>query len=406
VLPSTAYVGVPAVGVDGEADGLVAWQRVVVEDAGRSLSAIEFVERRRGGAWTRARTLATGLRAATADRMAAAVNARGDAVVAWVPDSPTVELPILFTATRHGLTGRWILHATARLRGLAFGFYEDLPAGRATVVYVQTSGSGPTAQSILRIARTAVARPRWHLRPEVLRPPAFPSFALNRAGTVLVGWRDGPSLRSAQWAPSRGWEQPQDIASPGPGMFGPGLALSQAGRALAGWGVAGPPGQVATAARDGRGFPWQPDAALQPADGEGPALAINDRGDEVAAWLVGLGVVPGSSTVQAAVRRPGEAWGAPQVLLGNANSGESIPFVGAAALADDGRAFLILGTLGSLDYRRTVAAIRGPSDAGWSVQGLLDDDGPVARFGEDGSAVVAWGLGESGVVVSEYRPDR
>lgn len=123
-----------------------------------------------------------------------------------------------------------------------------------------------------------------------------------------------------------------------------------------------------------------------------PVLAVNDRGEAAAAWIEDRSDV--SDRLWLALRRPGQAFATPTVLLGKGNlSGVDVAFgeggdlVVAAVRNVDGRA-------------RIVARVRRAGHGFGEVQDLGPNRGIAtvrAAMAPTGRAVVAWGTQDGGI---------
>lgn len=123
-----------------------------------------------------------------------------------------------------------------------------------------------------------------------------------------------------------------------------------------------------------------------------PVLAVNDRGEAAAAWIEDRSDV--SDRLWLALRRPGQAFATPTVLLGKGNlSGVDVAFgeggdlVVAAVRNVDGRA-------------RVVARVRRAGHGFGDVQDLGPNRGVAtvrAAMAATGRAVVAWGTQDGGI---------
>jgi hypothetical protein len=406
---SAAEYSPPRVAVAG-GNAVVAWsyRRLRMPAAPQVLQLSE--RRGRAGAWIRR----PGIRLPASAFAPAAVrtNARGDVAILVVAGSG--EAARLLAVTRPGARGRWSVSAVARVSSLTYTLLALDGAGRVTAAWVQRRAGGPF---VVRVARSAVGRAAWLLSSDVLRvqPNPFvgidtgPALSLNDRGQLLAGWREpaglGTRLLSAMRAPGKHWRAPQLIAESDTNGFAPSLALSPGGSAIAGWsGAFSAVSAKMVALRPREGSAWGPAETVGSGDGGGPFVALSDRGDALAMWGTGQETTQ-LIHILAAVRRPGQGWPAP-TLLHTRDTGGSPIFVSVpgGAVANDGSAFVFISEEERASPGATLAALHTPAGGQWSVQGILQRDGPVPAVDSDGSAAVAWGNTDGPIEVMDYTP--
>jgi hypothetical protein len=336
---------------------VAAWVRAPSGTSGRA--RVQVATRRSPAArWTRPRLLS----GPGTDRPRVAVNARGDAVVAWVRGRGIV------AAVRRGPAGAWSVAPVAA----GAGAVQDLRvvidrSGRPTALWSERSGSG----FVVRVAARASARAGWAPRPPRLATPgpAPPSVALSRGG-ALVAWEASGALRAARTS-AGSFERP---AEPAGEAADPVAALSGTGTGLAAWSAALPGGTSVTlaAGRSARASGWS--VAEDVGIGLRPVAALNDRGDAVLAWSLDE---PGRAQgVEAATRRGMRgAWRASTVVARRTCQCALV----AAGAAVDGRGTAVVAwhrdDAGGAGGGGTAAL--GPSSAAWSRAPILP--GRLAR---------------------------
>jgi hypothetical protein len=206
---------------------------------------------------------------------ALAVDARGDAVIAW---------------TAYGAGGEQV-RAAYRLAGRAWqpprtlsltGEIADDPRvaldarGRALVVWRASPPS--TGSSHLRLEMAARGRTgSWGTAKMICACSANFAFAMNASGQTLVVWspESGGLWAKIRSATGR-WSMRQEISSIGSADFYLPVALNSRGAAVVAW-LEQPPGQ----------FGFQLTVAIRPAHGRfGPPQVVG--GDAYWGWALGL----------------------------------------------------------------------------------------------------------------------
>ncbi len=361
---------------------LAAWVRAPSGTSGRARVHIA-TRPSPSGRWSPPRALS----GAGTDQPRVAVNARGDAVVAWVRGRGIV------AAVRRGPAGAWSVARVATGPGAIRDLRVAIDrAGRPTALWSERAGSG----HVVRVAARASARAGWALRPPRLTTPGPvpPSVALSRAG-ALVAWEEDGAMRAARTSGGT-FERP---AEPAGEAADPVVALSGTGAGLAAWSAALPGGTSVTlaAGRSAQAGGWS--VAEDVGIGLRPVAALNDRGDAVLAWSLDE---PGRAQgVEAATRSgPRGSWRATTVVARRtcecalAAAGAAVDGRGTAIVAwhrDDGGAIGGGGT-----------ASLGPSSAAWShapvLPGRLTRAPAVAGDAVSGAVAVWVETGRAGGV--------
>ena len=260
-----------------------------------------------------------------AARPRAAVNALGDAAVAWVGDRAIV------AAVRRGPAGRWSASLVAR----ADGTIRDLRlaidrVGRPMVLWSEAMDSGFVA----RVASRPSASAGWRVRPARIGTPGptAPALALSAGAGALVAWTDdGRTLASR--TVTGDFEAPREVAGEAGGR--PAAAIGPAGTTLTAWSARLPGGTsvVQAAGRTDPGDAWgEPDDV---GIGTTPVAALNEDGDAVVAWS--LGGAGGPQGVESVTRTgPTGAWRATTVVP--RRSCNCTLRVAGVGVADDGTA--------------------------------------------------------------------
>jgi hypothetical protein len=236
--------------------------------------------------------------------------------------------------------------------------------------------------------------------------PTAPRVALDMIGDAVALWGSyhgsQAEIRSAVLPAGKGWKAPVALASTGGEALADGLALTEAGEALAAWTVGTDGSEVIQTASMAPHGSWTPAGSLTgPERHVGQAvLATDAAGDALVDWDSVNG--GGANVVHARARPAGSGWLRALNLSGPAESA----FIGGAGLDGSGNAVQLFsrGTAGSI---RTVEAsefpIRGaligpPSIPATGTAGVpvamslpaLDELGPLATvdwsFGDGSSA--------------------
>ncbi|HTI34375.1 MAG TPA: hypothetical protein VL422_11900 [Miltoncostaea sp.] len=282
--PSVAAADVAA-GAGGRA--VAAWLRT--DRTGPRV----LVSSRAGGRWSPPRVISGG----GAARPRAAVNALGDATVAWVRAGRVV------AAVRRGPAGRWSASEVAR----ADGAVQDLRlaidrTGRPTVLWSEAAED----RYVARIARRPSAAAGWVTRPARIGTggAAPPSLALSPGAGALVAWSDGGRTLASRTVDGT-FEPAREVAGEATGRAA--AAIGPTGTALTAWSARLPGGTsvVQAAGRSAPAGEW-----AEPDDlgiGATPVAAVNDEGDALVAWS--LGGAGGPQGVEAVTRNgPTGSW--------------------------------------------------------------------------------------------------
>lgn len=413
----TAGTSLACAALAARGEALVAWI-IPAAPADRAARWRVRVRVRHGvrAPWQRPITIAV-VRARMVSPPVVALNARGDALVAWRPQGRAVQL-----AARSGRSGRWRVAALPSGPALAgdpgvvafAGARVALaPSGAAAMVWATQERSGgaigPGAMPgryVVRGARRASRGGSWQPSPALpLEPVADlgwtvlqPRLAVDARGDAAALWialapQSAPTplaqgaIRAARRTGDGPWSAPATLADPaGPGD----VALAANGRAAAAWqGRAGgpePPPPLGIALGEPGATGW---SALQagPDSGRQPRVAVNARGDVLVGW--GSPLVPGEPASErfvahAAIRPAGGSWG--QIGTFPATGQTAFADLGPA-LDETGRGYVAWDT-GSVTVEARANAAAG-SAAGWPAGGRLSAPGSGARVvaGPDGTAL-------------------
>lgn len=276
-----------------------------------------------GGTWQSPAAVAPGT---TANQVQLVVDARGDAVAAWIAND-------VVRAASRPAGGAW--QAPVDLSSGALGTYQSRGGLRLSVgaggdvAAVWVRGATPdtvnaTVQSAVRPAGAA-----WQAQEDVFVGGAYtglPAVAVDARGTAIVVWADrqpvysGPVYAAVRPAGGR-WEPPTTLAGAGSSAQ---VAIDARGDATAIWDTGGLgryewASQVRSAVRPAGGT-WAQPVTVQGVPGRAvaPQIAIDAGGDAVAAWTYHLVTdpfaTPDPDVVQGAVRPAGGAWQPPAAV--------------------------------------------------------------------------------------------
>ena len=184
------------------------------------------------------------------------------------------------------------------------------------------------------------------------------------------------------------WLAPQDISGPGGNADVPQIAVDAAGDAFAVWQRWNGPNLIIETAARPAGTVWQPVQFLsaQGADAHDPQIAVDPAGDAVAVWYRSNGLY---YVIQAAVRRAGSVWTAPQDLsAGGANA-----YFPQVAIDQAGNALAVW--YGFTGAGWIVQAAEHPVSGAWSAPQDLSAPGrdaefPQVAFDRFGNALAVW----------------
>lgn len=294
--PAGSSATVPDVAITADGDAIVAWV---------TGSAMKTTVRQ-DGAWGAVETRAGG---ASPGAPAVAMNADGYGRLAWrstvtgfahlvlaghAPGAGWGATDLLFGSARPD-TPRPDLAVSDGGSAVAYGSDGDVLARIDT-------GGGWIEEAVVGSAATSA-----------------PRVAIAPSGVVVVVWRGTHVGRSAIWAARHtgaGWETPTPVASSVATLSAPDVAVGGTGEAVVAWSEpTGTDAVVWTASATGGTWsdPVPVVLSLDTTAGA-PGVAMGQDGAALVAWDQDS---PDGTTVRAAVRPPGGAWGAPTALGSN-----------------------------------------------------------------------------------------
>ncbi len=319
---------------------------------------------------------------------------RGAAVIAW-PQGGVLE------AAARGAGAAW--SRPVRVGALGQEFEEASLAvderGRATLAWVDARGAGTEVE-----AANAVAGARWGPR-RLLTPGRLqgvsPQLALGPGGTVELVTVGGPGNEAEQivlWrrSPSGRWSRARVVADMRDrGPVEPQIAVDAAGETLLAWRTERDNGlrmDTLTLRPDGR--LEGPVEVLAPRIGRERRsahdlrLAVDARGDAVLAWdyegIASSQLADVTGPIEAAVRKPGARFGAPEAAVPGGHAGGPVASIDAR-----GRASIVFSSgSGAIDATRHTRS-------GWTAPRRISkagvrSEGPEVARGPSGEVLATW----------------
>lgn len=376
---------VPSVAMNAAGDAIVAWQR----SSGPSLLAQASL-RPAGASFSAPLTLGPAGSAALGPPQAA-IDGAGNTIVVWQrPD---------------GLAPSTIVQAAIRPSGGAFGEPVTLsatgavsahphiamnPAGDAIVVWDRVAGQDAIVQAAVRPAGSVFSAP-LDVSAAGLQSP-LPRAAVDAAGTATVVWTQTTAAGATAQAATRAaggapFSAPVDLSATGV-VGGTQVATNAGGETVAVWERVDTSTRFVQAAirPAGGAFSAPADLSLFGADASAPQVAIDADGNAVAVWTRFDGP---TRVVQIATRPRDGTFGLPGTL--SLGGGEArAPQVGVSPGGD------VVVTWQRSDGANTIVqAVARRAGAGFGPTADLSAAGrdavaPQAGIGADGDAIVAW----------------
>ena len=304
---STFDSTIPIVVMNGSGNGLAAWVHTTDSMADKEIDILALLPNGKTGGLTTVSATGT-----SASDVTAAINANGDAVVAWAR-SGDVE-----AVTRQGLGGTFTDTTNpAKIDPLGSSPTAAIDGAGNAVVVMEHSG---TTVSANRHAPGGL----WLAAPETLTPgggDAFmnPTVAANDNGAMVVGFLDNTGVNQiaseVSGTVAAGWGGSPTVKalSADSVSHGPGVTVARNGSALVGWTTSS---AVQTSSRPAGGsFPAAGTvSSIATGTPDDFALGGSARGDAIVAWST-FDTQFMENDVRAAVRPAGAgSFGAPMVV--------------------------------------------------------------------------------------------
>lgn len=372
------------VAIDPRGNAVAVWQR-----SNGTVSVIQAATRRAGGATWSAPVDLSGDEA-SGELPRVAIDAAGEAVATW-EESYSVNTVQVATLSP---TGAWSAPLTLSETGRNSSDPKVAmsPAGEAVVVWAGADSAGAAiAQEATRPAGAA-----WTIPVKLSaegQNAELPAVAIDPSGATVVAWsrNDGSNfiVQEKSRPPGGIWGFTANLSKPGGGAGAPSVAIDPAGDAVVSWQRYDGSHEVVQAARrTGETGPWSAPVDLSRAEEAGwsSVAALDDAGDATVGWEALYG---NSHLVAVAESAAGSsAWSAPTVLSGAGETGFE------PALAVDPRGDAIAAWTTRTPGAEVLQAARRVAGA-WSVPVDLSPTGTenkaaAVAIDEWGDAVTAW----------------
>jgi hypothetical protein len=302
----------PVVVLNRSGSGLIAWIHTVDSMADKEIDILTVLPNGKTGALTTVSASGT-----SASNITAAINADGDAVVAWQQGAKVLAV------TRHGVNGAFTKTSTPdTLDPLGTNPVAAIDgSGNAIVVMEHHTGIIQTIAESHHLPGGSTWSPAATLSPTGGHAFTAPDVAANAGGAIVVAFLDNGIVSFVTGTTAAGWGTPTVKAlSADTASHGPNVTVAASGAALVGWTTSS---AVQTSSRpSGGNFPAAGNVASIPTDiPDDFALGGSARGDVIVAWSTfDTGVM--KNVVRAAVRSAGAgAFGAPKIVSNTQNYG-------------------------------------------------------------------------------------
>ncbi len=281
-------------------------------------------------------------------------------------------------------------------------------SGDVAVVWERTAGDGETViQTDYRPAGGAWQAPVDISQATETASADEPWIAVDEVGDATAVWKQQGIIRSAYRPAGASWQAPVAVSEEGVEALTPQAAVDAAGDATAVWMVFSGSKLVARTAYRPAGEGWQAPAPLSALGEEAgdPQIALDAHGATTVVWR---NSDSGVASVRGVYRPAGGEWGEPTRISAPGEATE------APHLAVDARGDTIAAWAGSNnkagEYDRAASSYR-PASGEWEERKQLSEDGGNAypqsvAFDQEGNAAIAWQRSDStgNVIQVDYRP--
>ena len=215
-----------------------------------------------------------------------AVDAKGDAVAAWLYDNEGVEA--IYASVRPASTGIWGTPTKLSTYKIAYGPHVAIDAeGEAVVIWEASNDSGVSyiVQAATGSASTGIWKSAVNVSPEHQISNSA-ELALNATGEAVTIWRSNSGLIEGAVGSAGAWQTPSDISGASPDARSPQVTIDSHGDAVAVWeAYNGTEEFIAGTSRPAAGS-WQTPVTLTEhgVSGRFPEVAADASGDVIAAW--------------------------------------------------------------------------------------------------------------------------
>ncbi len=304
----------PVVVLNRSGNGLVSWIHTVDNMADKEIDILTLLPNGKTGALTTVSANGT-----SASNITAAINANGDAVVAWEQGAKVLAV------TRQGLNGAFTKTSTPdTLDPLATNPVAAVDGnGNAVVVMNHNTGIIQTIAESHHLPGGSTWSPAATLSPTGGHAFTAPDVSTNAGGAIVVAFLDNGIVSFVTGTAAAGWGTPTVKAlSTDTASHGPNVTVATSGAAVVGWTTSS---AVQTSSRPAGGsFPAAGNVASIPTDiPDDFALGGSARGDVIVGWTT-FDTQVMRNVVHAAVRPDGAAgFGAPKVVSNTQNYGST-----------------------------------------------------------------------------------
>ncbi len=366
VSPPGANADSPRVLLDAAGDAFATWTL----ESSSDVYVIEAAFRPVGGAWQAPVVVSDPSR--SSDRPAIAVDPAGDAVIVWQGLGSGNET---IGAAVRPAAGTW--QAPVAISESSLEGSEPAVAisagGEATAVWQSSNGASKTITAASRPAGGAWSAP---VKVSSSGNETSPAIAVNANGGAVAAWiSNGNDIAGAARRVGSKWAAPSYVPYTEWQPSAPRVGLDMVGDAVALWGsYHDSEAEIRTAVLpSGKG--WKPAVALSSTGGEALAdgLALSEAGEAVALWTVGS---PGAEVIQTATMSSPGGWSAPAPLTGPEKH------IGEAVLATGPAGDQLLDWNSGSSATATVVHLRArPAGGGWLAPLNLSGAGESAVIG-------------------------
>ncbi|MRR54907.1 MAG: hypothetical protein EG822_10420 [Deltaproteobacteria bacterium] len=326
-----------------------------------------------------------------------AVNAKGDAIVAWVHTDLGEFIQTVQTA-RYTVSSGWSTpQQLTPPNNMVFNL--DIALDASSNAVIAWEGLNPTSRRNIVVSYSMSAS-GWdspHTFGADNRFAQYPKIAVDSAGNAFVLWLEGESYPNNvyvnRYSPDTGWSSPQQIATNvGPAAW-TNISFDNSGNAMAVWGQSDSSDYPRIySCRYVAGSGWGSSEAVDSntLDSIEPALTVDSSGSFRSVWVQFNGT---GNDIYGSRYAAGSGWGAPQ-LIGTGGNARS-PRVATDGL---GNAFAVWQQYDPSDVNpgdAKVYANRFTAGSGWGSQRQLKNasggaDAPELAVDSLGHATVIW----------------
>lgn len=405
----------PRVAVDAMGNAVAVWQQPDLSPLGyESIWASRFTP---ATGWGPAEILDIGDGVAESPQVA--VDPSGNAIAVWQQsDGTRTNLWANHYSVGVGWGGAILIElddtGDAELPLTAFGPSQSIgidAAGNAMVAWLLVAPEPPTLGNDLTynaVVSRYTPSGGWEAQVHLSGNASDPQIGVDASGNAIALWRlrpnsggGGQTVYASNYTAGSGWGPFPLFVSSSTALRGPRMAVDSVGNAVVAWSSCGDPDfcDDVFVNRYAPATGWEGEQVIfsDPAVSQTPAVAINDAGDIVVAWML-IDSYPTTSLW--ARRYTGGAWQGVEQLDSGGQFGEPTAAIdaGGNAIVAWGALFVSQGVPAVPD----ILASRYVAGAGWEPPTVIEANGaqgnalfPHVAYGADGSAMLLWGDGSS-----------